>query len=224
MIRNQLQPVEVSFGDGLRGLTVRPISARAMFVLAHGAGAGMRHAFLESLAATLGAVGIASLRFDFPYLARGRKAPDPPAVLYGAIRAAVAWAGQQGLPVLAGGKSMGGRMTTQASAEAPLEGVRGLVLVGFPLHAAGVEPNIRRAAHLPSVKAPMLFLQGTRDDLCDLALLQPVLAALQPPPQLHIVEGADHSFHVLKRSGRTDADVIAELASEISAFAARVCT
>ena len=219
MIRNQLQPVEVEFGQGCRGLAVRPISARALFVLAHGAGAGMRHVFLESLAAALGAAGIASLRFDFPYLAAGRKVPDKPAVLYETIRAAVAWAGQQGLPILAGGKSMGGRMTTQASAEAPLEGVRGLVLVGFPLHAAGTEPNIRRAEHLQAVTTPMLFLQGTRDDLCDLALLRPVLSGLSPPPRLHVVEGADHSFHVLKRGGRTDSDVLAELASTIADFA-----
>ena len=219
MSSDSLRPAEVTFSDEHRGLFVRPPDARALLVLAHGAGAGMRHAFLESLAAALGAVGIASLRFDFPYLQRGRKVPDPPAVLYRTIRAAVAWACRQGLPVLAGGKSMGGRMTTQASAEAPLEGVRGLVLVGFPLHAAGVAPNIRRAGHLKDVKTPMLLLQGTRDDLCDLELLRPVLEALQTPPRLHVVEGADHSFHVLKRSGRTDAEVIAELAATIAAFA-----
>jgi predicted alpha/beta-hydrolase family hydrolase len=204
--------------EGSKALLQRPEGARALLVLAHGAGAGMRHAVLEALSDRLADRGVATLRYEFPYMARGQKRIDKPEVLHTAVRAAVQRGAQEGLPLYAGGKSMGGRMTTQAAALEPLPGVRGLVLVGFPLHGAGQEPNTKRAEHLTTVKLPMLFLQGTRDELCDLSLLGLVLEPLQPPPALHVEEGADHSFHVLKRSGRTDAQVLDALAERIAAF------
>lgn len=190
-----------------------PDVARACLVLAHGAGAGMHHAFLASLAHALAARAVAVLRFQFPSMEKGAKRPDAPAVAQAAVRAAVAEAARRcpGLPLFAGGKSFGARMTSQAQASEPLAGVRGLVFVGFPLHPAG-KPGVQRAEHLARVELPMLFLQGTRDGLADLTLVRQVVQPLGERATLHVVEGADHAFHVLARSGRTDAEVIDELA------------
>jgi predicted alpha/beta-hydrolase family hydrolase len=197
----------------------RPPDAWCLYVLAHGAGAGLRHPFLESLAGTLAAKGVATLRYEFPYLEQGEKRIDPTPVLHARVREAVAAAAKEQLPLFAGGKSMGGRMTSQAHALDPLPGVRGLCFVGFPLHPAG-RPGTERAAHLRDVRLPMLFLQGTRDDLADLALLAPVVEAL-PRATLHVIDDADHSFHVRKKSGRTDAEVLVELARTFAAWARR---
>ncbi len=197
----------------------RPPEAWCLYVLAHGAGAGMRHPFLESLAGALAGEGVATLRYEFPYLEQGKKRIDPPPVLHARVREAVAAAAKERLPLFAGGKSMGGRMTSQAQALEPLSGVRGLAFVGFPLHPAG-KPGTERAAHLREVDLPMLFLQGTRDDLADLALLRPVVEAL-PSATLHVVDDADHSFHVRKKSGRADAEVLADLARTFAAWARR---
>jgi predicted alpha/beta-hydrolase family hydrolase len=210
---------EVNFSAGgarLDALFLRPAGARLLYVLAHGAGAGMRHPFLEAIAVALAEEGVATFRYEFPYMQDGRKRPDAPAVLHGTVRAAVLAAQEAApdVPLIAGGKSFGGRMTTQSQADAPLPGVRGIALLGFPLHPAGA-PSVKRAEHLPRVMAPLLFLQGTRDELADLSLLRPVVEKL-PQAHLRIVEGADHSFHVLKRSGRTDADVLRELARAVA--------
>ena len=188
----------------------RPGDAWALYVLAHGAGAGMRHAFLETVAKELGGVGVATLRFQFPYTEENKHRPDPPALLEATVRAAVARAAEEELPLFAGGKSMGGRMTSQAQAQEPLPGVRGLVFLGFPLHQPR-RPLVSRASHLDRVTIPMLFLQGTRDDLADLALIRGVCSTLGSRADLHVVEGGDHSFKVLKRSGRDEADVIKEI-------------
>jgi predicted alpha/beta-hydrolase family hydrolase len=197
-----------------------PEQPRAWYVLAHGAGAGMRHVFMEAIALRLAARAIATLRYQFPYSEAGARRIDPEPVLLATVRAAVA-AGREAagaLPLLAGGKSMGGRMTSRAAAAEPLEGVAGLVFVGFPLHPTG-QPGTSRADHLEKVAAPMLFLQGTRDTLADLALLEPVIAKLGSRATLKIVEGADHGFHVLKRGGRTDDEVLDELAATVAAWA-----
>lgn len=215
---------ELKFAVGGAGnvsaLLMRPEAARACYVLAHGAGAGMRHASMEAIAMGLAERGIATLRYQFPYMEKGRKRPDPPALAQATVRAAVAEAAVvcAGLPLLAGGKSFGGRMTSQAQAKAPLEGVRGLAFFGFPLHPAG-KPSAERADHLAQVKMPMLFLQGTRDALAELRLLEPLVKGLGRKATLHLVEGADHSFHVLKSSGRNDRDVLVEI---LDAFAAWV--
>jgi len=187
-------------------------------VFAHGAGVGMRHAFMEAVAQGLAGRGIATLRYQFPYMERGSKRPDPPPLAQATVRAAVAAATRLApeLPLFAGGKSYGGRMTSQAQAAAPMPGVRGLVFLGFPLHPAG-EPSDDRAAHLSDVQVPMLFLQGTRDELADLSLLQPLVARLGGHAKLHAVADADHSFHVPARSGRNDSQVLAEV---LDAFAA----
>jgi len=203
-------------GGSISGVLRQPEETTAAFVFAHGAGAGMDHAFMTDLAAALGERKVATLRFQFPYMEQGGKRPDTPAVAHAAIRAAVQEAGSRlpGVPLFAGGKSFGGRMSSQAQAQAPLDGVRGLVFVGFPLHAAG-KPARERAAHLAQVSVPMLFLQGTRDSLADLPLMRDVTSELGAVAKLHVVEGADHSFHVLVRSGRRDAEVIDELAAQI---------
>lgn len=195
-------------------LVLRPPDARLALLLAHGAGAGMRHSFMEAVSAALASQGIATFRYDFPWMAAGLRRPDPPALLQATVRAAVAAAARAlpGLPLFAGGKSLGGRMTSSAQAAAPLDGVRGLVFLGFPLHPAG-RPGTDRAEHLARVAVPMLFLQGTRDALADAGLIRGVCERLGPLATLHIVEGADHSFHVLERSGRTGDQVIAELAT-----------
>jgi predicted alpha/beta-hydrolase family hydrolase len=191
-----------------------------LFVLAHGAGAGMRHPFLETLSRELAATGVATLRYQFPYMEHRRTAPDRPNVLTETVRAAMRAAIERDpkLPIFAGGKSMGGRMTSLAASQQKLDGVRGLIFVGFPLHPPN-KPGIERAEHLQGVGLPMLFLQGTRDTLAKLELLRPVCDRLGPSATLHIVDTADHSFHVLKRSGKTDAQVLQELARTISSWA-----
>src|SRR5207247_5769007 len=212
-------PVTITVGDGgasVSGLLMRPPGARWLYVLAHGAGAGMRHPFLETFARALAERDVATLRYQFPYMERRASRPDPPAVAAATVRAAAAEAARlaPGLPLVAGGKSFGGRMTSTAQAEEPLPGVRGLVFLGFPLHPPG-RPADARAEHLAQVQIPMLFLQGTRDDFADLKLLQPVVKRLGDRATLHLVEGGDHSFKVLKKSGRTEADVMTELVRAI---------
>lgn len=205
-----------SVGD-VSGLFLRPDHAGAVFVLAHGAGAGMRHRFMEDVAGLLAGRGVATLRYQFPYVEHGSRRPDPPAILEATVRAAVAKARELApdLPLVAGGKSMGGRMTSNTAARRSLDGVRGLVFLGFPLHPPK-QPGIARGEHLAQVQTPMLFLQGTRDTLADLGLITGVCERLGPRATLHVVEGADHSFSVLKRSGRTDAQVLDELADTIT--------
>ena len=213
---------DVRVGD-VSGLLLRPDGARLLYVLAHGAGAGMRHPFLESIAQGLAERSIATLRYQFLYMERRARRPDPPAVAAATVRAAVAEAARvaPGLPLIAGGKSFGGRMTSTAQAEAPLPGVRGLVFFGFPLHPPG-RPDDKRAEHLAQVRIPMLFLQGDRDEFADLKLLRPMVRQLGELATLHLVEGGDHSFHVLKRSGRTDVAVMAELMETIVAWTAGI--
>lgn len=218
---------ELRFGVEARGevsaLLVRPAKARWLLVLAHGAGAGMSHPFMEMLAGELAGVGIATFRYQFPYMEERRRVPDAPAVLTSTVVAAVGAAAEvaRDLPLLAGGKSMGGRMTSQAAGQHPLGGVRGLVFFGFPLHAPK-QPGAKRADHLGKVTVPMLFLQGTRDTFADLKLLRPVCAKLGARATLHVIETADHSFHVLKSSGRTDADVLRELAETTVSWAEEI--
>jgi len=214
--------VEGGAGE-LSALLLRPAKARWILALAHGAGAGMSHPFMAKLAEELSGVGVATLRYQFPYMEERRRVPDAPAVLTATVVAAVRTAANAapGLPLLAGGKSMGGRMTSQAAAEHPLDGVRGLVFFGFPMHPPG-SPGTKRADHLAKVTAPMLFLQGTRDTFADLALLRPVCAKLGSRARLHIIETADHSFHVLKNSARTDAEVLRELAETVASWADRI--
>lgn len=197
-----------------------PTGATCCYVLAHGAGAGMAHPFMATVAEGLADRGIATLRYQFLYMEQGSKRPDPPALAQAAVRAAVAKAGElaRGLPLIAGGKSFGGRMTSQAQAAAPLDGVHGLAFLGFPLHPAG-KPSAERAKHLAEVKVPMLFLQGTRDTLADLALLEPMVAGLGKRATLHLFDAADHSFHVPARTGRKDADVMREMLDAFAAWA-----
>ena len=197
-----------------------PRNAAWMLALAHGAGAGMSHPFLEKLAGQLGEVGIATLRYQFPYMEARRRVPDPPAVLTATVAAAMRTAAKsaRGLPLLAGGKSMGGRMTSQAAAAGLLNDVRGLVFFGFPLHPPN-KPGTSRADHLEKVTIPMLFLQGTRDAFADLKLLRPVCEELAPRATLHIIDGADHSFHVPKKSGKTDEEIMGDLAKTVVAWA-----
>jgi predicted alpha/beta-hydrolase family hydrolase len=213
--------IEVGESVGpVSGLLMRPPDARCLYVLAHGAGAGMRHRFMEAVAAGLSERGVATLRYQFPYTEVGGRRPDPPAVLQATVRSAVATARNvaPGLPLLAGGKSLGGRMTSSAAARGELPGVRGLVFLGFPLHAPN-RPGIERAEHLDAVQRPMLFLQGTRDALADLTLMRTVCGRLGERATLHVLEGGDHSFAVLKRSGRDQEEVMAELADAIASWA-----
>jgi predicted alpha/beta-hydrolase family hydrolase len=217
--------IEIANAAAVSALLIRPTQARACFVFAYGAGAGMTHPFMEAIAGGLGERGVASLRYQFPYMERGSKRPDPPAVAHTAVRAAVAEAGRccPGLLLVAGGKSFGGRMTSQAQATAPLDGVHGLALLGFPLHPAG-KPSSDRASHLSDVDIPLLFVQGSRDNLAELRLLEPVVKRLGPSASLHLVEGADHSFHVPARSGRSDGDVISEILDTLAAWIARIAS
>ncbi|WP_454616207.1 alpha/beta hydrolase family protein [Bradyrhizobium cenepequi] len=212
--------IEVERAGAVSALLLRPPQARATYVFAHGAGAGMTHASMEVIATGLAARGIATLRYQFPYMEKASKRPDPPAIAHATVRAAVAAAAERcaGLPLFAGGKSFGGRMTSQAQAIKPLAGVRGLVFLAFPLHLAG-KPSSERAKHLADIKIPMLFLQGTRDALAELKLLGPVVEELGSLATLHLVKEADHSFHVLVRSGRNDREVMDEV---LDAFAAWV--
>lgn len=205
--------------ESVSGLLTAPADARACYVLAHGAGAGMAHPFMTAVAEGLAERGIATLRYQFPYMERGSKRPDSPKVAQAAVRAAVAEAARlaPGLPLIAGGKSYGGRMTSQAQAASPLPGVRGIAFLGFPLHAPG-KPSEERAHHLVDIKLPMLFLQGTRDDLAELSVLLPVIEQLGPPALLKLFPEADHSFHVLARTGRKDADVLREVLDALASW------
>jgi predicted alpha/beta-hydrolase family hydrolase len=205
------------------GLLQAPAEPRCCYVLAHGAGAGMAHPFMASVAAGLAERGIASLRYQFPYMEQGSRRPDPPALAHATVRAAVARAAalMPDLPLIAGGKSFGGRMTSQAQAAQPIDGVRGLAFLGFPLHPAG-KPSDDRAKHLLDVKVPMLFLQGTRDALAETKLLQPMVKRLGKRATLCLFEDADHSFHVPARSGRKDAEVMREMLDEFAAWAGKV--
>ena len=213
----------VEGGGEVSALLSRPTKAQRLLVLAHGAGAGMRHPFLEKLVDELAAVAIATFRYQFPYMEERRRFPDTPAVLTATVVAAVRAAAEAAprLPLLAGGKSMGGRMTSLAASQHPLAGARGLVFFGFPLHPPN-RPGTERADHLAKVTTPMLFLQGTRDTLADLKLLRPVCAKLGSRAALHIVDKADHSFHVLKSSGRNDAEVLRELAETAASWAEKM--
>jgi uncharacterized protein len=203
--------IRIALDDGeVSGLLDLPDAPRATYVVAHGAGAGMRHPFMQAVADGLARRGVATLRYQFPYMERGSKRPDSPKVAQAAVRAAMREAARRlpRCPLFAGGKSFGGRMTSQAQAVEPLPGVRGLVFLGFPLHAPG-KASADRGAHLADVRVPMLFLQGTRDDFASLPLLQPLVTRIGAT--LRLFDDADHSFHVPKRSGRTDAQVFAEL-------------
>jgi len=215
------EPLTIDVDDKRRvsALLQAPEGARAGYVFAHGAGAGMKHPFMTALSDLLAGQGIATLRYQFPYMEQGSRRPDVPAVAHAAVRAAVAEAERRlpGVALVAGGKSFGGRMTSQAQALSPMHGVRGLVFVGFPLHPAG-KPSDERAKHLDDVDVPMLFLEGTRDELASADFLQPVVDRLGARATLKWFDDADHSFHVPARSGRKDADVLAEIAGDISAW------
>ena len=212
---------DLSFTTQARGavsaLLVAPPEPIALYVVAHGAGAGMSHPFMERISQALATLGIATFRYNFPYMEARRGSPDRAPVLLETVRAAVGAAAEAlpGVPLLAGGKSMGGRMTSQAQAESPLPGVQSLVFLGFPLHPPG-RPATERADHLAQVQTPMLFLQGTRDDFAELELIRGVTSSLGQRATLHLIDDADHGFHVPKRTGRTDAEVIEELAEQVS--------
>jgi uncharacterized protein len=213
--------LDVVGAQPVAGLLIRPPGAVACYVMAHGAGAGMEHSFMTACAQELAKLQVATLRYQFPYMQRGSRRPDPPETCHATVRAAVAYANrlQPGLPLIAGGKSFGGRMTSQAQALDALPGVLGLAFLGFPLHPAK-KPSDTRARHLDDVSVPMLFLQGTRDELASLDLLQALLRRLGPRATLHLAAGADHSFHVPARSGRKDAEVRAEMMMAISEWSA----
>ncbi len=197
--------------------------AQYLYVFAHGAGAGMNHPFMTAAAAALEARGVATHRYEFPYMQAKKSRPDPPAVAEEAVRKAVAEAARQrpGLPIFAGGKSFGGRMTSQAQASQPLPGVRGLVFFGFPLHPPG-RPGSTRAEHLSSIDIPLLFLQGTRDEFAQLDLLRQVVEGLGDRATLHLIEEGDHSFKVPRRTSKSEADVMNELADTIASWGASV--
>jgi uncharacterized protein len=218
---SNVKAITIAIADGLRvsGLLQAPPRARACYVVAHGAGAGMTHPFMAAVAEGLAACGIATLRYQFPYMERGSKRPDPPQLAQATVRAAVA-AAQSALPklpLIAGGKSFGGRMTSQAQAAAPLPGVRGLAFLGFPLHPAG-RPSQDRAKHLYEVRIPMLFLQGTRDALAAPDQIEPLCRALGKRATLQLFADADHSFHVPARTGRKDAEVLGEVLDDLAAW------
>lgn len=202
---------------------IRPKDAKWLLVFAHGAGAGMQHKFMNTASGKLADHGIATFRFNFPYTEKGKRSPDPQPILKKTIRSAVEAAqGLTGdLPILAGGKSLGGRMTSMAASENPLRGVRGIVFFGFPLHAPG-KPSAERAEHLMNVTVPMLFLQGTRDNLANLDLLEPVCQQLKKNATLHIIEDGDHSFHLPKSAGRSDEEVIGELAKVVAEWLRKI--
>ena len=214
-----VQPVSIAVDSAtsVSGLLQLPSDARVCYVLAHGAGAGMTHPFMAAVANGLADRGVATLRYQFCYMERGSKRPDAPPLAHAAVRTAVAEAARLApqLALVAGGKSFGGRMTSQAQASAALPGVCGLVFLGFPLHPAK-QPSDARAAHLADIRIPMLFVQGTRDELADLALLEPLVAKLGKRATLKVFEHADHSFHVPARSGRTDAQVLSELLDAVA--------
>jgi uncharacterized protein len=205
------------------GLFALPKDPRAVYVLAHGAGAGMAHPFMATMAAALAERRVGTLRYQFPYMEAGSRRPDVPAVAHAAVRAAVAEAARRapGVPLFAGGKSFGGRMTSQAQALEPLPGVHGLAFLGFPLHPPG-KPGIERGDHLADVKIPMLFLQGTRDEFADLTLLEPLCKRLGKRVTLHLIDDANHTFKVPARAGRKDPEVRAELADTLSAWIGKI--
>jgi uncharacterized protein len=211
--------IRVDDGHVVSGLLQLPEPARACYVLAHGAGAGMAHPFMAAIATALAERGVATLRYQFPYMERGSKRPDGPGLAHATVRAAVDEAARltPGLPFIAGGKSFGGRMTSQAHAASPLAGVQGLAFLGFPLHPAK-KPSADRSRHLFEVHIPMLFLQGTRDTLAESGILVPVVESLGSRATLTWFAGADHSFHVPARSPRTDAGVMGELADSMSSW------
>lgn len=215
------EPITIAVGDAtVSALLQTPVKARACYVFAHGAGAGMTHPFMATVAAGLAEHGIATLRYQFLYMERSSKRPDPPKLAHAAVRAAVTEAALRlpKLPLIAGGKSFGGRMTSQAQATSPLPGVRGLAFFGFPLHPAGA-PSAERGRHLFDVQVPMLFLQGTRDALASLDQLEPLCGKLGRRETLKLFADADHSFHVPARSGRKDAEVMSEMLDEFAAWA-----
>ncbi len=215
--------IPVSSSESVSALLDLPQNPAACLLLAHGAGAGMRHAFLANIASELRTLDIATLRYQFPYMERGSKRTDAPALCHATVRAAVTEAARlvPDLPLFAGGKSFGGRMTSQAQALTPLPGVRGLVFFGFPLHPPK-KPSDTRAEHLFNVTIPMLFLQGSRDELADLSLLEPVIRKLGAHATLQLFEHADHSFHVPARSGRTDAQLRGEILQTFADWSRRI--
>jgi len=219
------QPLRITVDDTqqVSGLLQAPAGAQACYVLAHGAGAGMAHPFMAKVAQGLAERSIATLRYQFPYMEKGSKRPDAPKLAHAAVRAAVAEAARRlpGLPLIAGGKSFGGRMSSQAQAEAPLPGVIGIAFLGFPLHPAG-KPSDERAAHLSAVDVPMLFLQGTRDELAEVNLLRGVVDRLGARATLQWFDDADHSFHVPARSGRSDAQVLSQMLDALATWLAAV--
>jgi predicted alpha/beta-hydrolase family hydrolase len=219
------KPITISVDGAQRvsGLLQLPPGARACYVLAHGAGAGMAHPFMAAVAGGLAARGVATLRYQFPYMERGSKRPDAPKLAQAAVRAAVIEASRlmSGLSLVAGGKSFGGRMTSQAQADSPLPEVRGIAFLGFPLHAAG-RPADERGKHLLDVRIPLLFLQGSRDQLADLNVLEPLVKALGARATLKVFPEADHSFHVPARTGRKDTDVMAEMLDTLAKWIAAV--
>jgi predicted alpha/beta-hydrolase family hydrolase len=205
------------------GLLLMPKGAKVLLVVAHGAGAGMRHRFMEQICAKLAERGVATLRYQFPYMEKGIKRPDPEAVLTATVRSAAGAAKEfaRGMPVFASGKSMGGRMTSLAAAKESLDGIKGLIFFGFPLHAAG-KPSAERGKHLSHIDVPMLFLQGSRDTLADLKLLKPLCQRLGKRAELFVVDGGDHSFHMLKSSGRSEDVVLDEVAERTTSWMSRL--
>ena len=218
-VKTQELKLDIERIGTVSAILMQPDNARACYVLAHGAGAGMRHASMDKIAEGLAERDIATFRFNFSYMEKKQGRPDAPAVAHATIRAAVEEAARlcPGLKLVAGGKSFGGRMTSQAQSKAPLPGVKGLAFLGFPLHA-DKKPSTERAEHLGGVGIPMLFLQGTRDGLADLGLLRPVIKALGPKVTLHEVEAGDHSFAVLKKSGRTNEEALGEVLDTLTAW------
>lgn len=215
------EPVAIAVTDAIRvsGLMQLPPRSMACIVLAHGAGAGMAHPFMSAMADELAARGIATLRYQFPYMERRSKRPDPPALCHATVRSAVVAAHHlaPGLPLFAGGKSFGGRMTSQAQAALPLGEVRGLTFLGFPLHPPK-QPSASRAEHLFRVRIPMLFLQGTRDAFAQLPLIRELVERLGDRATLTLLEGGDHSFHVAARTGRSDSEVRAEMLNGLASW------
>jgi predicted alpha/beta-hydrolase family hydrolase len=207
----------------ISAILLKPRKASACFVFAHGAGAGMDHPFMEQVAVGLYGRGIATLRYQFPFMEKGSKRPDSPAVAHSAVREAIAEARKRcrGMPLIAGGKSFGGRMTSQAQAIEPLQGVRGLAFLGFPLHPPG-KPSVARAEHLSDIRIPMLFVQGTRDKLAEPELLAPAVRLLGRRATVRMVQDAYHAFHVPARSGRTDSGVFTEILDAFSDWTAQI--
>jgi uncharacterized protein len=214
----EAQKVTIATGEaGVSGLLVRPAKARALFLFAHGAGVGMTHSSMESNARGLADRGIATLRYQFPYMERGGGRPDPPRIAHATVRAAAAAAQRLAadLPLFAGGRSFGGRMTSQAQALAPIAGVRGLIFLGFPLHPAGA-PASERADHLANVEVPMLFVSGDRDALAEITLLREMVQRLGDRATLAVIRDGDHGLKVPKRSGRTSKDAQAEALDRVA--------